>query len=156
MFVKSSLEVPFDVGIVREELLGSLESWLESLMVDAKSQREHLLAQVGLTVASSPDPMRLEIEQPRIEDRMVVLPFRVWAGGWDGRWPSFHSVLSAAWFGAERTQLALEARYAPPDDLPRSAQTLLHRVVEAVNRHILDGFGRRLEGHLAVSAATAR
>lgn len=156
MFVKSSLEVPFDVGAVREELLGSLESWLESLMADAKSQREHLLAQVGLTVASSAQPLQVEVEQARIEDRMVALPFRVWAGGWDGRWPCFHSVLSAAWFGEERTQLALEARYAPPDDLPRSAQTLLHRVVEAVNRNILDGLGGRLESQLAVSAATAR
>lgn len=156
MFVKSSLEVPFDVGAVREELLGSLESWLESLMADAKSQREHLLAQVGLAVASSPEPLQLEVEQPRLEDRMVALPFRVWAGGRDGRWPCFHSVLSAAWFGDERTQLVLEARYVPPDDLPRSAQTLLHRVVEAVNRHILDGLGSGLQSHLAVSAAAAR
>lgn len=156
MFVKSSLEVPFGVGAVREELVGSLEGWLGSLMVDAQSRREQLLAQVGLTVASSPEPLRLQVEEPRIEERMVALPFRVWAEGCDGYWPSFHSVLSAAWFGEERTQLGLEARYVPPESLPRAGQTLLHRVVEAVNRHILEGLGRRLESHLAVSAVTVR
>src|SRR5436190_13739402 len=61
MFVKSSLEVPFGVGAVREELLGSLESWLESLTAEARTQREHLLAQVGLTVASSPHPLQLDV-----------------------------------------------------------------------------------------------
>ncbi|HYZ00082.1 MAG TPA: hypothetical protein VFA92_01180 [Candidatus Binatia bacterium] len=156
MFVKSSLEVPFGVGAVREELVGSLESWLESLMADARSEREHLLAQVGLTVASSPHPLQLDVEEARIEDRMVALPFRVWAEEWDGRWPCFHSVLSAAWFGDERTQLSLEARYVPPEDLPRSGQTLLHRVVESVNRHILEDLGSRLERRLAVSGATVR
>jgi hypothetical protein len=156
VFVKSSLEVPFGVVAVREELLGSLDSWLQSLMTDARSQREHLLAQVGLTVASSPYELQLDIEEARIDDRMVAVPFRIWAEGRDGQWPCFHSVLSAAWFGDERTQLALEARYVPPEDLPRSGQTLLHRVVESVNRHILEGFGSRLESHLAVSAATVR
>lgn len=156
MFVKSSLEVPFGVGAVREELLGSLESWLESLTAEARTQREHLLAQVGLTVASSPHPLQLDVEEARIEDRMVALPFRVSAEGLDGQWPFFHSVLSAAWFGDERTQLSLEARYVPPEDLPRPGQTLLHRVVESVNRHILEELGSRLERRLAVSAATVR
>jgi hypothetical protein len=141
---------------VRDELLESLESWLASLTADARSQREHLLAEVGLTAASSPVALRVQVEEPRIEDRMVALPFRVSAGDSDGRWPYFHSVLSAAWFGDERTQLALEARYVPPEDLSRSGQTLLHRVVESVNRHILEGLRDQLEGRLAVSAAVAR
>jgi hypothetical protein len=156
MFVKSSLDIPFGLSEVRGQVEGCLGSWWESLSAEARERREQLLAEVGLVVASSPRPLRVEVAQGRVEERIVALPFRVWADGSDGRWPCFHSVLSAAWFGDGRTQLALEARYVPPEDLSRSEQTLLHRVVETVNRHILMGIATRLEAGLAVSVATPR
>jgi hypothetical protein len=156
MFVKSSLEVPYGLSEIRDEVEGSLPSWLESLTAEARERREHLLAEVGLVVASSPRDLRVEVAEGRVEERMVVLPFRVWADGSDGRWPCFHSVVSAAWFGDGRTQLALEARYVPPEDLSRSEQTLLHRVVESVNRHLLAGIATSLEAGLAVPVAAPR
>ena len=149
MFVKTSLELPYGLPAVRDELVASVQSWLQPLLEETQARSHALQEEVGLAFATRQGAVQVDIEQCRVEDRVVSIPFRAWVAGYEGQWPTFESALVAAWLGDRTTQLVLAGQYAPPALLGRSEQTLLHRVVEAGSRDFLEGVADRLRTRLA-------
>jgi hypothetical protein len=148
MFVKTSLEIPYGLPAVRAELLASVQSWLQPLLEETQARSHALQTEVGLAYVSRQGTLHVDVEQCRVEERVVSIPFRVWLEGWEGQWPTFDSGLVAAWLGDRTTQLVLAGQYAPPALLGRSEQTLLHRVVEASSRDFLEGVAEELRQRL--------
>lgn len=148
MFVKTSLEIPYGLPAVGAELAASVDSWLEPLLVTTQARSATLQQEVGLGFVTRPGALRIDVEQCRVEERAVSIPFRVWLEGYEGQWPAFDSGLVAAWLGDRTTQLVLAGQYTPPAMLGRSEQTLLHRVVEAASRDFLERVADRLRQRL--------
>jgi hypothetical protein len=144
VFVKSSVEIPFSLEPVRAEMLDSPESWLRPLLVEARAESRILEAELGFQIPTSQGVMRLQFRGARVEEARILLFLRVWVDDLSHWWAGFDSVLSAAWFGERRTQLAITGQYEAPAGMSRRDQMLLHRVVEAVSRHFVAGVAAEL------------
>ena len=76
----------------------------------------------------------------------TLIPLRWEATGPRGVFPSMEADLEIAPLSADRTQLAMSARYVPPMGAVGRAmnRTMLFRVAEATLKDFLDGVGRAL------------
>ena len=132
MFVKCSLELPVDLSTLRLQRQGSVQPWLHALTEDARTHSRGLQAEAGLELPPRRGALRLEVDEPVVEDTQVSIRFHVWVEGSKGGWPNFDSVVTAAWRGDELTQLELTGQYEPPEGLSQTDKDLLHRMVEAL------------------------
>lgn len=136
MFVKSTLEVPVPVDQVTPAMLNTPSHWLRPLLIVSRAQGRLLRAEVGADLAPRFGRVRLEVHTPAAYTDTVFLPFHVHVEGAE-EWATFDDVLTAAWLGRSRTQLALEVCYPQTSWMTPRGQSLLHRVVEAVARQLL-------------------
>lgn len=148
MFVKTSLELPYGLPVVGSELAASVKLWLQPLLESSQARSTALQMEVGIGFVSRLGTLHVDVERCQIEERVVTIPFRVWLEGYEGQWPTFDSGLVAAWLGDGTTQLVLAGQYTPPALLGRAEQTLLHRVVEASSRELLEGVADQLRRRL--------
>ena len=157
---RSSVEIPFGFAAVWAELLRSWDSWLPRLLEEARAETRLLQAEVGLGLSQLPGPLRVEAGKPLVASHTVEIPFRVGVDGVSTPWPTFDSVLTAAWFGERRTQLVLTGRYDTPEHLDEGRRALLHRLVDAVGGYfvtwVAEELGERLGGVAAISSPPRR
>lgn len=157
---RSSVEIPFGFAAVRAELLRSWDSWLPRLLEEARAETRLLQAEVGLGLSHLAGPLRVEAGKPLVASHTVEIPFRVGVDGVSTPWPTFDSVLTAAWFGERRTQLVLTGRYDTPEHLDEGRRALLHRLVDAVGGYfvtwVAEELGERLGGVAAISSPPRR
>jgi hypothetical protein len=136
MFVKSTLEVPAPTDQVAPPILDSPSHWLRPLLVVSRAQSRLLRAEVGVDLSPRFGRVRLEVHTPTTYKDATFLPFHVHVEDAE-EWATFDNVLTAAWLGDWRTQLALEGCYPHTNWMTPRDQSLLHRVVEAVTRQLL-------------------
>jgi hypothetical protein len=153
---RSSVEIPFGFPAVRAEMQGSLQSWFQPLLQEARAETRLLLAEVGLGLPNLPGPLHVDLGDPEGETHTLSIPFRVGIDGAPGSWPNFDSVLSAAWFGDRRTQLVLAGHYEAPEQVDERERALLHRLVEAVAGYFVSWVAAELGERLGGAAAISR
>lgn len=136
MFVKSTLELPVPMDQVTPAILNTPSHWLRPLLVVSRAQSRLLRAEVGADLSPRFGRVRLEVHTPTACGDTAFLPFHVHVEDAE-EWATFDNVLTAAWLGDRRTQLALEGCYPRTNWMTPRGQSLLHRVVEAVNRQLL-------------------
>jgi hypothetical protein len=156
VFVKSSDEIPFDFAAVRAEMLASVDDWLYPLLLEARAESRLLEAELGLPLPDSKGSMHLELRQLLVQENELLVPFLVLVDDLEPWWAGFDCVLTAAWFGDRRTQLATAARYEPPQGISAADQILLHGVVESVSRHFLAGVGAEMNERLVFARTGLR
>ena len=148
MFLKSVTELPVDFADVRAAMLGDPHEWLAGLAAAAGDEGERLLVEVGLEVRGHEvsRPAWLEVGQPMITDRVLLLPVRLRSEEHERLFPTLAGSLDAAWLGRGRTHLALTMSYEPPFGVVGRTvdRALLHRVAEAVAQRFLEAVGREL------------
>src|SRR5262249_9566953 len=116
MFLKSVTELAADFHDVRAAMLRPPRGWLAGPAAAAEADGDRLLVDVGLP-GGGPEGSRharLEVGEPMLTDRVVLLPLRLRVEDHRRLFPSLEGSLDAAWLGPGRTHLALTASYEPP------------------------------------------
>lgn len=149
MFARYYVELPLRPEVVERNLTRSSQTWLPGLATMAIHRGDALLAEVGfgeqVRVARR---VAVEIGPPAHLGATVVIPL-VWTPVHTaGLLPSLEADLEIAPLGAERTQLAISARYEPPLGMVGRAvnRAILHRVAEATLKDFLDRVAGALLG----------
>src|SRR5262245_28867299 len=159
MFLKSVTELAVDFDDVRAAMLRRPHEWLAGPAAVAEADGDRLLVDVGLQVGGHEIGPRatLEVGEPMLTDRVVLLPLRLRVEDHQRLFPSLEGSLDAAWLGPGRTHLALTASYEPPFGVVGRAvdRALLHRVAEAVAQRFLEAAARELETRRLTSSAGA-
>jgi len=141
MFVRYFVELPTPPEVVEQHLTRSPQEWLPRLATEANERGDALLADVGvgekLRVARR---VAVEIGRPTHLGETVVIPLTWIPVRAAGLLPSLEADLEIAALGADRTQLAINARYEPPLGMIGRAldRAVLHRVAEATLKDFLD------------------
>jgi hypothetical protein len=145
MFLKSHVELAVDFDAVRAAMLRRPADWLDGLAQAAGRDRAQLLAACRLE-AGGPCHPRLDVGQPTGTDRVVSLPIRFQAANPQEALCALEGSLDAAWLGAGRTHLALQAQYPASvgPALPSVDRALLHRIAETVASRFVRTVARRL------------
>ena len=159
MFARYFIELPMSPEQVSVALARHPEEWVPGLAEQANHVGDTLLADVGfgehLRIART---VVLELGEPITMATKTLIPLQWEATGPRGVFPSMEADLEIAPLSADRTQLAMSARYVPPMGAVGRAmdRTLLFRVAEATLKDFLDGVGRALMSPMAgASPSTA-
>jgi hypothetical protein len=149
MLVRYFVEVPFSFETVEQGILRAPQEWIPGLARVAEKRGTELLAEVGFGNDGRRLRKEVEIElgEPMRIASKTLLPMTWRATNAQGLFPVLEGDLEVAALGAERTQLAVSARYRPP--LGRVGKVidraLLHRVAEATVKDFLDRIGHQIE-----------
>jgi hypothetical protein len=142
MFIRYFVEIPRPVADVEEEVVAAPGRWLEGPADRAEAQGERLLTAVGFGPgrARVHACVRMRFGAPIRLPSKTILPMTWEPEGLKQFLPRLDADLEIAPLGAERTQLAINARYDPPFGSLGQAfdKTLLHRVAEATIKDFLD------------------
>src|SRR5687767_10698600 len=141
MFARYFVELALAPAEIERALSEDPRRWLPGLAEDANHRADLLLAEVGFG-----DTIRLkrtvtvELGAPVRSSTKVIFPLHWAASSPAGVFPSLDADLEVAPLGAQRTQLAMSARYVPPfGALGRALdRALLSRVAEATLKDFLD------------------
>jgi hypothetical protein len=160
VFLKSVTELAVDFDDVRAAMLRRPRGWLAGPAAAAEDDGDRLLVEVGLQVGGREigPYATLEVGEPMLTDRVVLLPLRLRVEDHQRLFPSLEGSLDAAWLGPGRTHLALTATYEPPFGVVGQAvdRTLLHRVAEAVAQRFLEAVAGLLGDMENAAAGPAR
>jgi hypothetical protein len=155
MFVRYFLELPLPAGRVEQALLDSPAEWLSAVAGTAQRRGDELLAQVGVgpLVQRLAHRVTITIGSPVRFPSMTSLPLTWEPTGHQGLLPRLEADLEVGPLGADRTQLAISARYRPPLGVVGQAidRVLLHRVAEATVKDFLDRLSATITGRLTRS-----
>ena len=154
MFVRYYIDVGLPFELVETTLLDAPERWLPAIASDAESKGNRLLTEVGF------DAGRMRVEKGVVVEvgaaqtlgGKTILPM-TWTPGNPSRlFPKLEADIEVSEFGAERTQLAISARYRPPIGLVGRVvdRTMLHLVAEATIKDFLDRVAENLERRAAI------
>jgi hypothetical protein len=141
MFVRYFVELPMPLEVMEKNLTRSPQTWLPGLASIANERGDSLLAEVGfgeqVRVARR---VAVEIGTPAHLGTTVIIPLAWTPVHAAGLLPSLEADLEIAPLGADRTQLAINARYEPPLGMMGRAvdRAILHRVAEATLKDFLD------------------
>jgi hypothetical protein len=142
MFARYFVEIPLPTERVEHLLTHDPGSWLPGLAERANQRGDELLADVGfgekVRVARE---VAITIGTPVHAGSKTLIPVRWVPSGAPGLFPSLDADLEIAPLGADRTQLAMSARYAPPLKAVGRVidRVMLFRVAEATLKDFLDG-----------------
>jgi hypothetical protein len=149
MFVRYYIELPLPAARVARALESRPSDWIPGIAMDADRRGGDLLAEVGIALNGN----RLVGKMVRIDlgavsrlGEKTVLPMSWKATGTAGLFPVMEGDLEVAPLGADRTQLAMSARYKPPLGMLGGVadRAVLHRVAEATIKDFVEGVGRAL------------
>ena len=145
MFVRYFVELSLPVAAVERALVDSQPEWLSAMAGQAQARGDELLGQVGVGPLGPRLGRRVAIQlgEPVQFPSMVSLPLTWEPVGLEGVLPRLDATLELGSLGADRTQLAISARYRPPLGVVGQAmdRVLLHRVAEATLKDFLDRLG---------------
>jgi len=149
MFIRYFVILPQSGDVVAEALVRDPRAWVPGIAVGAEERGERLLAEVGF----GPRRRRLgslveiEIGEPVRLGPTTVLPISWSPTSSTGLLPVLEGDLEVSPLGADRTQLAMSARYRPPlGGVGRVVdRALLHRVAESTVKDFLDRVALALE-----------
>ncbi len=148
MFVRYFVELPLPAAEVERALLASPAAWLSAMAGAAQERGDGLLTEVGVGPLGARLRRRVKIQlgEPVRFPSMISLPLTWEPVGLGGLLPRLDADIELGALGADRTQLAISARYRPPlGAVGRTAdQVLLHRVAEATVKDFLDRLGREI------------
>jgi hypothetical protein len=147
MFIRYFVEIPKAMAELEALLLDTPSRWAAGPAREAEARGERLLTEVGFGNGERVDK-RVEIAfgEPIRFPSKTVLPMSWRAASLESMFPRLEADLEVAKLGAERTQLAISARYTPPlGPIGRALdRALLHRVAEATVKDFLDRAARAL------------
>jgi hypothetical protein len=158
VFARYYVEIPIDAAVVAHGLTADPQGWLPGLARTASSRGERLLTEVGF---GSDVRLEREVEisfrEPIRIPTKTILPMSWTAREAAGLFPDLEADLEVAPLGAERSQLSMSARYAPPfGPVGRVLdRALLHRVAEATLKDFLDRVAEALVARLGEAATVA-
>ena len=147
MFARYFVELPIEPEAVERALTDAPATLLGKLASEANHRGDSLLADVGfgerVRVARQ---VALELGAPVQASGKTVLPLRWTPMGASGLFPALEADLEVAPLAANRTQLAMSARYVPPLGPIGHAvdRVVLYRVAEATLKDFLDRVGEAL------------
>jgi hypothetical protein len=147
MFARYYVELPIAATDVERALSRDPSSWLPGLAEHANNLGDILLAEVGFgEEIRITRTVSVEIGEPILTGSKTVVPLRWTACPGAGLFPSLDADMEVASLGADRTQLAINARYVPPFGAIGRAmdRALLSRVAEATLKDFLDRVGESL------------
>ncbi|MGB7804899.1 MAG: hypothetical protein WBM72_04775 [Actinomycetota bacterium] len=158
MFARYFIELPMSPEQVTLALASQPEEWVPRLAEQANHVGDTLLADVGfgehVRIART---VALELGEPISMATKTLIPLRWDATGPRGVFPSMEADLEIAPLSADRTQLAMSARYVPPLGAVGRAidRAMLFRVAEATLKDFLDGVGSALMSPTAGASPSA-
>ncbi len=158
MFARYFVELPIAPADVERALERAPETWVPVLAEQANHRGDTLLAEVGfgddVRVART---VEIEFATPVRAASKLILPIRWTATGASGLFPALEADLEVAPLGADRSQLAMSARYEPPfGPIGRAIdRTVLFRVAEATLKDFLDRVAQALIADARAAEATA-
>jgi hypothetical protein len=147
MFARYFVELPMASERAERALTRTPEEWVPGLAQAANHKGDALLAEVGfgddVRVARQ---VAIEFGEPVRMAAKTILPLRWTATGAAGLFPALEADLEIAPISANRTQLAMSARYVPPlGPIGRAIdRAVLFRVAEATLKDFLDRVGEAL------------
>lgn len=149
VFLRSFVVVARPAAEVETEIVAGVHNWLPDMAKRATGDGESLLSELGFRVGRRRIARQIEVEigAARAGGGMTFLPIR-WHAVTDANlFPTLEGELEIAPVGAFRTQLGLNANYAPPLGLfgKIADRTLFHRVAEVTVKDFLERIGKRLE-----------
>jgi hypothetical protein len=151
MFVRYYLELPLPAGQVEQTLVRAPSGWLAAIAATAHERGHGLLSELGVEGpgarvgpgrgAGGPGGFRLG--EPVHLASMTSLPL-----AWEpaGLLAGLDAILELGALGPARTQLAISARYQPPEATAGQPgnRFLAHRVAEATLKDFLDQLGHAI------------
>ena len=143
MFVKTALELPFDMDHVTPAMLSTPAQWLRPLLVEGRAQGRLLRAEAGADLAPRFGGVQLAVDPPAVFEDAASLPFHTRVEGGE-QWTTFGNLLTAGWLGRRRTRLVLETQYGPTTWMSARDQKLVHWVMVCVTRCFLTGIAAEL------------
>jgi hypothetical protein len=143
MFVKTTLELPFDVDHVTPAMLDAPAQWLRPLLVEGRAHGRLLRAEAGADLAPRFGRVQLDVDAPAVYEDVTSLPFHTCVDGGE-QWATFGNLLAAGWSGRRRTWLVLDTQYGPTTWMSVPDQQLVHRVMVCVTRSLLTGIAAEL------------
>ena len=149
MFVRYFVELPMPPSEVERALADDPGGWLPGFAEEANHRGELLLAEVGFGEAIRiKRKVTVELGAPVRSSTKVILALHWAAAGHESLFPALDADIEIAPLGAERTQLAMSARYVPPlGALGRALdRALLSRVAEATLKDFLDRVAEAISG----------
>ncbi len=148
MFLRYFIELPLPAAAVEQTLLPTPQ-WLPLLADQAEARGQQLLAQVGVGRGGHGLRKRVRISfGPIVHYPSRTTLAMTWEpDGGDALFPVLEADLEIGALGADRTQLALNARYRPPlGGIGRVIdRALLHRVAEATVKDFMDQTGQAIQ-----------
>jgi hypothetical protein len=156
MFVRYYMELDLPVEMAVVALADRPSEWIPAMVLDAERRGDALFVEVGLAVNGQRvlgKVVRIEVGTSTRLGEKTVLPMSWSATGPRGLFPVMEGDLEVAPLGAERTQLAMSARYRPPlGPLGRVAdRAVMHRIAEATIKDFVERVGGALVSLAAVS-----
>ena len=158
MFARYFVELPLSPTEVEGALAADPRRWLPGLAEEANHRGELLLAEVGFGAAIRiKRKVTVELGPPVRSPTKTIFPLHWAASGHAGLFPALDADIEVAPLGAERTQLAMSARYVPPlGALGRALdRALLSRVAEATLKDFLDRVAEAIRGSVDRAGARA-
>jgi hypothetical protein len=158
MFVRYYVDLKLPFEVVEAILLDDPAGWIPGIAEKAESGGDSLLAEVGFGRGRARIDKEVEVTlgPPRRLDRATLLPM-----SWTPRspkrlFPKLDADIELSALGADRTHLALSARYRPP--LGGIGRTLdrasLHAVAEATIKDFLENVADHLRARVGDNAAS--
>jgi len=153
MFVRYFTDVERPFEILEPVILDAPERWLPAIASDAESKANRLLTEVGFGAGRVrlEKGVVVEIGSPQRLEGKAVVPM-TWTPEDAGRlFPRLEADIELSAFGAQRSQVAISARYQPPMGVLGRAvdRAMLHLVAEATIKDFLDRVAESLEGRLS-------
>jgi hypothetical protein len=156
MFVRYYVELSLPVAKVEQAVVGSPAGWLSAVAGAAQARGDELLGEVGVGPlgARLGRPVRIHLGEPVRFASGTSLPMGWEPVGLEGLFPRLDATLELGSLGADRTQLAISARYRPPlGGVGRAVdRVLLHRVAEATVKDFLDRVGAAITDQAMTNA----
>jgi hypothetical protein len=154
MFVRYFTVLDAPAASLRAALTGPSSDWLSSMALLADDHRGDMISRVGVRLSdhhSLSKVVRVRLGAAAQLGETVIVPMTWEATGARGLFPVMDGDLEVAPLGAERTQLAMSARYRPPlGAMGRAAdRAILHRVAEATIKDFVDRVARFLTDRAA-------
>jgi hypothetical protein len=143
MFVKTALELRFDLDHVAPAMLSNPTQWLRPLLVESRAQGRLLRAEAGADLAPRFGGVQLVVDSPAVYEDLASLPFHTRVEGGEP-WTTFGNLLTAGWLGRRRTRLVLATQYGPTAWMSAPDQKLVQWVMVCVTSNLLTGIAAEL------------
>jgi hypothetical protein len=151
MFVRCFVELAAPYADVDTALTTEGQAWLPGLAASAGERGERRMAEVGFGKAFRVGrDVLVTVGEPARMEFKTLQPISWRPAHAEALLPAMDAEIEVAPMGAERTQLAMTARYTPPFGLVGRVadRALLHRVAEATIKDFLDRITARIEERL--------